>query len=67
MERPVQFLSYTYPDTIKVLVKGKLYVFRTSEFWARRAIIQMRFGDGWKGLHILKKNGKEVGNERVAD
>jgi len=65
MERPVQLLNYIYPDTIQVLVKGKPYVYRTSEYWARRAIIQMRFGDGWKGLHILKKNGEEIRNEKV--
>ncbi len=60
MDHPVQFLSYTYPDIIHVLVKGKSYVYRTSEYWARKAIVQMRFGDGWKGLHVLKENGTEI-------
>ena len=56
----MQFLSYEYPDTVKVLVKGRSYVYRTSEYWARKAIVQMRFGDGWRGLNLLKMNGKEV-------
>lgn len=60
MDRPVQFLSYVYPDTIQVLVKGKPYTYRTSEPFARKAIVMMRFGDGWRGLNTLKKNGKEV-------
>lgn len=60
MEHPVQFLSYLYPDTIHVLVESKPHIYRTSEYWARKAIVMIRFGDGWKGVNILKEKGEEV-------
>ena len=60
INQPVKFLSYEYPDMVQVLVEGKLYIYRASEFWARKAIVIMRFGNGWKGLSILKRNGREV-------
>lgn len=61
--KPVQLLSYDYPDTIRVVVNGKLYTYHTSEYWARRAVVQLRFGDGWRGLRILKNNGREVNRD----
>ncbi len=60
MGKPVQFLTYDYPDTIRVMVKGKSYTYLTSEYWARRAIVQLRFGDGWRGLRILKEKGEQI-------
>jgi len=66
MLKPVNLLSYHYPNIIKVSVMNRVYTFETSEYWARRIIRQMSYGDGYKGLNILKKNGTLISRGRAS-
>ena len=60
--KSVQLISYQYPDTLRISIKGKLYTYLTSEHWARKVMRQMEYGEGWRGLNLLKVNGKEIRN-----
>jgi hypothetical protein len=56
----VQLLKYEYPDRIYLLIRGKIYRYETSEYWARRVMSQLRYGEGWRALRILEKNGRRM-------
>jgi len=60
MKREVELLSYIYPGTLKVRIQDRLHTFITSEYWARKAVVAIRFGGGWKGINILKTKGREI-------
>ena len=60
MRREVELVSYIEPGTLKVRVQGRVRTFTTSPFWARLAVVGIRFGGGWKGVNILMMKGKEV-------
>ena len=64
MLKPVNLLSYHYPNIIKVSVMNRVYTFETSEYWARKALSQMKYGEGWKGLNVLRKNGVVINKEK---
>ena len=63
--KPVSLISYHYPNILKVSVMNRIYTFETSEYWARRVIRQISYGDGYKGLNILKKNGTLISRKMV--
>ncbi len=64
--KSVQLISYQYPNTLHVSIKGKLYTYLISEHWARKVMKQLEYGEGWRAVGWLKVNGKLVngGDER---
>ena len=46
--KSVQLISYQYPNTLRISIKGKLYTYLTSEHWARKVMRQMEYGEGWR-------------------
>ena len=63
MDRLVQFISFQYPDTIRLLIRDKEYTYVTSEYWARRAMRQLGYGEGWRAVKILRERGKVINGE----
>ena len=59
------FLSYTYPDLVKVLVKPYVYTYRSSEYYCRVFMNSLNFGLGFKALNYFKRQAELICKERI--
>jgi hypothetical protein len=63
--KQVQLLSYTYPNHIRLLVKGKVYEYESSEFWCRRLMNCLKNGAQFNALNWFKRVSKLVRKEVI--
>jgi len=53
--RQVQLLSYTYPNRVMLLIKGKRYEYESSEFWCRKFMQCLDKGAQFNALNWFKR------------
>ena len=63
--RDVQLLSYSYPDTVRVLVKSVIYTYESSEPICRNFMVSLNYGLGFHALNYFKRNATLISKEET--
>ncbi len=62
--KQLQFLSYEYPDLIKVLIGSHIYTYRASEFLCWRLMKGLDKGGGFHSLNYFKRQAQLISRQK---
>jgi hypothetical protein len=64
--KQVHFISYQYPDQVRVLIGSQVYTYRSSVFLCQRFMVALNFrGLGFQALNRFKKQADLIKKEEV--
>jgi len=56
-------LSYEYPDLVRVMIDGDIYMYRSSEYFCRKFEGMMKRGGKFNALNWFKKRAELIRKE----
>ena len=61
--KQLRFLSYIYPNQVRLLIGGVSYTFESSEFFCRRFIASYEKGGRFNALNWFKRYARVIEKE----
>jgi len=65
--KQIQLLSYTYPNHLKLLIKGVIYEYEASEYFCRKFVQCLDKGAQFNALNWFRRVSKLEGKYQLKD